>query len=444
MTDLLRQGTRRGWALASAALLCALALAAASRPADAASAAASGADPAAWPMRGYDPAHTGDNAGQHGLGPTVARTLRLRGRYAFGNEVVASPAVRAGTAYVNVYSSGLYSYVDALALTGPGAPRLLWQAATAGYGCNISSPAIGGGLLYAGAGCIGGALFALRTSSGQVAWSTPLAGAVSSSPIVADRVVYVTSDDAAGQDGRLYAIDGRTGTVIWTARLGAAPNQSSPALSGGIVFTGAQDGRLYAFDVATGRRLWTASTGGPFAGSPAAARGLVFAGSEDGSVYAFAAGSGRVRWVVKTGGPVVSSPAVDRSTVYVGSDDHGLYALAAATGARRWRADLRGAVIAGPALADGVVYAAAAGGQVAAVRQSTGAVLWRGTTVGVLPSSPVVADGMILADAYGPSYLIGTLSIWAPGTAGRGAATGSVANAGRCRILGKLGAANRG
>jgi len=110
----------------------------------------------------------------------------------------------------------------------------------------------------------------------------------------------------------------------------------------------------------------------------------------------------------------VSSPAVHRSTVYVGSDDRSLYALAAATGAQRWRAGLNAAVIAGPALADGVVYAAVAGGQVAAVRESTGAVLWRGTTVGALVSSPVVADGMVLSDAYGPSYLTGTLSFWAP------------------------------
>ena len=102
-----------------------------------------------------------------------------------------------------------------------------------------------------------------------------------------------------------------------------------------------------------------------------------------------------------------------RFTIYIGSDDHSLYALAAATGAQRWRARL-GAVIAGPALADGVVYAGLAGGQVAAVWESTGAVLWHGTTAGVLPSSPVVADGMVFAGAYGPSYLAGTLSVWAP------------------------------
>ena len=416
MTDLRGPGVR----IVPVALLGALVLgtalgwaSAAPGRAGAAIAAAPMADPAAWPMRGFDPAHSGDNVGQRGLGPGVVRTLRLRGRYAFGNEVASSPAVQNGVAFVNVYSSGIYSYVDALALTGPNAPRLLWQTMTTGYGCNISSPAIGGDLLYAGAGCIGGALFALRVSTGQAAWRTPLAGAVGSSPIVAAGIVYVTSDDAAGQDGRLYAVDGSTGTVRWTARLGAAPNQSSPALSGGIVFAGAQDGKLYAFDAATGKRLWTASTGGPVLCSPAAASGMVFAGSEDGSVYAFDAATGRTRWVVRTGGPVVSSPAVHGSTVYVGSDDHHLCALAAATGALLWRADLKAAITAGPALADGVVYAPLAVGQVAGLRETNGALLWRGMTVGALVAAPAVADGMVLADAYGPSYLTGTLSVWA-------------------------------
>jgi len=377
-----------------------------------ASGVAQTADPAAWPMRGYDPAHTGDNTGQQGLGPPEVRTLSLLGQYDFHNEVVSSPAVSGGVAYVNVYSSGIYSYVDALALTGPGAPRLLWQAMTAGYGCNISSPAISGGLVYVGTGCAGGALFALQAASGRVAWSTPMAGAVGSSPVVSGGIVYVASD--AGQGGRLYAIDGSTGTIQWTASLGAAPGLCSPALSGGIVFIGAQDGTLYAFSAATGTQLWTASTGGPISGSPAAAGAMVFAGSQDGNVYAFDASSGQLRWVVKTGGPVVSSPAVHDSTVYIGSGDHGLYALAATTGAQVWRTSLSADVTAGPALADGVVYAPEADGKVTAVREDTGARLWHGTTAGTLVSSPAVADGMVLADAYGPSYLVGTLSVWAP------------------------------
>jgi outer membrane protein assembly factor BamB len=404
----------RNWRVVPVALLAAVVLSGVPGWAGAATAAAGGIDPSAWLMRGYDPAHAGDNVGQRGLGPRVVRTLRLRGRYGFGNEVVSSPAVRDGVAFVNVYSSGIYSYVDALAVMGPGAPRLLWQATTIGYGCNISSPVIAGGLVYAGTGCIGGALFALRAATGQVAWRTPLAGAVGSSPVVANGVGYVASDDAAGHDGRIYAIDARTGTIRWAVRLGAAPGQSSPALSGGILFTGAQDGRLYAVNAATGKPRWTASTGGPLTGSPAVSSGMVFAGSQDGSVYAFDATSGQPRWVVKTGGPVVSSPAVHDGTVYIGSDDHGLYALAAATGARRWRAGLTAAITAGPALADGVVYAPVADGQVAAVRESNGAPVWLGTTAGVLVSSPVVADGMVLADAYGPSYLVGSLSVWAP------------------------------
>jgi outer membrane protein assembly factor BamB len=63
---------------------------------------------------------------------------------------------------------------------------------------------------------------------------------------------------------------------------------SSPAVANGVVYVGSDDGDFYAFDAKTGAALWSAATGGAVESSPAVANGVVYVGSDDASLYAFA------------------------------------------------------------------------------------------------------------------------------------------------------------
>jgi serine/threonine protein kinase len=88
--------------------------------------------------------------------------------------------------------------------------------------------------------------------------------------------------------------------------------------------TGSSDALLY--------RVIHNPAGGEVDSSPAVSGGMVFVGSVSGDVYALDSATGAPRWKRYTGGAVNSSPAVSGGVVYIGTDNHAVYALTAATG----------------------------------------------------------------------------------------------------------------
>ncbi len=54
-------------------------------------------------------------------------------------------------------------------------------------------------------------------------------------------------------------------------------------------FVGASDGRLYALDRKTGKKVWEYEAGGDFIASPAVAEGRLVIGNTDGTLYCFGA-----------------------------------------------------------------------------------------------------------------------------------------------------------
>jgi outer membrane protein assembly factor BamB len=54
-----------------------------------------------------------------------------------------------------------------------------------------------------------------------------------------------------------------------------------------VVYFGSLDNNVYALNGKTGALLWTYATGGQVWSSPAVANGVVYVGSDDGKVHAF-------------------------------------------------------------------------------------------------------------------------------------------------------------
>lgn len=61
---------------------------------------------------------------------------------------------------------------------------------------------------------------------------------------------------------------------------------SSPAISGGIVYFGSDEGHLYAVDIKTGQEKWRFKTEDEVSSSPAISGGIVYFGSRDHHLYA--------------------------------------------------------------------------------------------------------------------------------------------------------------
>jgi outer membrane protein assembly factor BamB len=124
---------------------------------------------------------------------------------------------------------------------------------------------------------------------------------------------------------------------------------SSATLDAGALYIGSGDGRLYALDARTGEERWRFPTGHAISSTPAVAEGLVFVGTRDNAFWALDARSGKQRWRLKTGADLplpwgfetgdlyTSSPAYAGGVVYFRSGDGQVYAVDAGSGKVRWR-----------------------------------------------------------------------------------------------------------
>jgi outer membrane protein assembly factor BamB len=225
-------------------------------------------------------------------------------------------------------------------------------------------------------------------------WKYPTDGGVESSPAVSGGVVYVGSNDF-----RVYALNASTGAHLWNYTTGDAV-WSSPAVCDGVVYIGSDDCLVYALNASTGAHIWNYTTGDAVWSSPAVSGGIVYVGSFDNCTYALNATTGEQVWNYTTDSYVRSSPAVCGGVVYVGSDDNRVYALNASTGAQIWNYTTGGDVASSPAFSSSVVYVGSLDDHVYALDASTGAHIWNYTTSGFVTSSPAVSGGVVYIGSH--------------------------------------------
>ncbi len=300
------------------------------------------------------------------------------------------PKHRGRNSTENVLNSGTVSGID-----------LDWSFTTGGI--VSSSPVVANGVVYVGSE--DHKVYARNASTGAQLWSFTAGGAVKSSPAVAGGVVYVGSDDS-----KVYALSTSTGESLWSFTTGAMV-ESSPAVAGGVVYVGSDDGKVYALNAATGTQLWSFTVGQPVLSSPAVANGVVYFGSWDLKVYALNASTGGLIWSFTTGFFVQSSPTVANGVVYIGSRDNKVYALTASTGALLWSFTTGGAVFSSPAVENGTVYIGSDDAKVYALNASTGAQLWFAPTGFKVWSAPAVANDVVyIGSGDGKVYAFNTYS----------------------------------
>jgi serine/threonine-protein kinase len=272
--------------------------------------------------------------------------------------------------------------------------------------------------------------------AGQVGvrWSAQMDGMLRSSAALVDGVLYVGAGSNSAGEGRLYALDARTGEERWTSTVPVEP-QSAPAVVDGRIYVGTWEkgdkGAVVALDTATGTELWrfpilldVDSEVGPFsdlqiyrrtvASSPAVTNGVVYAAIPGNFIVALDAASGEERWR-KSIPPSNSSPAVVDGVVYVGAHDRSILALDAATGEERWRRSLP-QIPNTPVVADGTVYincgnrSDGSGGWVFALDAVTGEERWHFARPDDTLSAfiaPTVAGGMVYVGTVNAPGVVG-------------------------------------
>ena len=259
-----------------------------------------------------------------------------------------------------------------------------------------------------------------------IAWDFDTGSVVTSSPAVADGVVYVGSNDTY-----VYALDASTGDEIWryqiSGQFGYNGTYSSPAVADGVVYIGSNDFNIYALNASTGTKIWNFTVFGYVYSSPVVVDGILYVGGTDSFVYALNATTQpltreqRLIWNTTMGlyntteGLVIhgitSSPAVVDGVVYIGSAANNtgstgnVTALDADTGDIIWMYPLdsveKGIWFSAPAVVDGVVYIGTYAGWVLALNSTTAPLtpaerrLWGFKATNVAATSPAVAYGMV-------------------------------------------------
>ena len=239
--------------------------------------------------------------------------------------------------------------------------------------------------LYFGDGT--GQVMALSAETGRPLWPSPVKtnARIWSAAAVDKQNVY-----AASQDHFLYAINRRSGNLVWKFPLDGNDIDAlvgSPSVADGTVYVGSFGGSLYAVDAASGDLKWTYKASGTLWDGPAVADGTLYFGDLSGNVSALDAATGQnVRWTTQVTGGVKATPLVQDGIVYVGTDQDRLYAFKVENGQAVWAQPFQArsgeTLLNTPVLNDGIllVLPSLAGGdpvRLYGVNADTGAQLWR-------------------------------------------------------------------
>lgn len=219
-----------------------------------------------------------------------ASTGTLKWRFKTGSNISASPTVANGTVYFGSSDSRLYA-LDAL--TG----AFKWAFATGGM-INQCGPSLVNGVIYVGSR--DAYLYAIDAATGTQKWKFGTGGISleQASPTVVDGIVYFAgwyNVPGFTKKGSVYAVDANTGQLIWEA----LPNtgfSSSPYVANGLLYISADDMNFYALDASNGSVKWKAQIL-PNGASAAVSNGTVYVGGGGTRhFYAFDAATGTEKW----------------------------------------------------------------------------------------------------------------------------------------------------
>jgi outer membrane protein assembly factor BamB len=184
------------------------------------------------------------------------------------------------------------------------ASRILAHPEVFAWDWHGPKPALADGVVYAGAG--DGSFHAVDAASGARRWRFATGDRVRGGAAIAgDRVVFGSGDHF------LYAHDRATGKELWKRDTGAA-FEDLPLVAGDRVFAGNRGGGLYAFSVATGEPFWKTFFWGSWVEStPTLSGGVLYIGSSDlRRVSAIAPEDGHVLWRTDVYGWTFGTPLV--------------------------------------------------------------------------------------------------------------------------------------
>ena len=199
-------------------------------------------------------------------------------------------------------------------------------------------------------------------------------------------VIYAESDDMFA-----YAINAKTGKLIWRTSPIGNNLMGNPIVVGDLVYISAGSVGFNFSNLSKYKKTDSASRG----------EGISYNG-----VYALNRITGELVWYFLTKGSAMTTPGYDNNRLYISTGDGFLYCIDATTGKKIWGTELGGiANMSSPVIDKGMVYVSmSVKAFLYGIDAASGKIIWKGTipdaaNTGVGDVSPAVADGIVVLDA---------------------------------------------
>jgi outer membrane protein assembly factor BamB len=197
---------------------------------------------------------------------------------------------------------------------------------------------------------------------------------------------------AANVAGDVYALDPKSGALIWRART-RSHVMAGPSIAGDTILLGTLEGEVIALKRKDGAESWRVNSSSEVVAPPQAAGDTVVVKAGDGHCFGLSAHDGSRKWSFDRGEPELmlrgqSAPLIVDNRVYLGMDNGKLAALGLEDGQLAWEQTL--SVPAGRSALDRLtdvdadlvegpegLYAVTYGGDLALIDTGTGDSRWR-------------------------------------------------------------------
>jgi outer membrane protein assembly factor BamB len=249
-------------------------------------------------------------------------------------------------------------------------------------------------------------LFSLNPKTGLAnAWSFKAKHRIIASPLVIENIIYVPV-----ADGKLYALD-MYFREIWGkpfSAKGAIWAQPAPDGDCNCIFVTSMDHRLYAVDTRSGSILWERDLGGAMVGTPTKSPdGKLYIGSFNSEMYTIDAMTGNsIGQPFTTVGWVWAGPAYSNGRLYFGDLKGNFYVLNTEDGTSN-STPLEGAILSTPLVVSDTLYVTTEAGYVFTLDKDGKPIKPKTTIDGKLQAPPVVYKDLLLVTPVGSdSYLI--------------------------------------
>lgn len=201
--------------------------------------------------------------------------------------------------------------------------KILWKTTLSGF--TQATPQNDGSLIFLGVW--GNKFYSVEEKTGNIIWQKHIGKSFYYSPGIA--TPYVNNDKVIvpAKDNQLYAYNKSNGNLLWSIPVSAG--YSSPIGKDGVIYLATQQGKVMAIEEKTGKQKWEASLGTPFyESSPVIINNDILISSLDGELYLLSDKDGSVKWKYNVSrGYVIGTPVVRNGYIWVGSMDGTLYCL---------------------------------------------------------------------------------------------------------------------